>query len=165
MRRGLRGMPLSAVVIFLGVIGATGQQVTRNQQMTRDEVTRKLVGAWRYVGTTIDGVNKPRGKNPKGMIYYGPHGEMSVQIAPDVERKRAGAEMSPEEAKAAVTDYIAYFGSYTIDEKAGTVTHHRQASIQPGDSGELVRRYELVGDRLILRAANSTMEVTWERIR
>ena len=100
------------------------------------EVAKKLVGAWRYVGTTMDGVNKPRGINPKGLIYYGPHGEMSVQVAPDVERKMAGAAMTAEEAKIAVTDYIAYFGSYTIDEKAGTVTHHRQASIQPGDTGD-----------------------------
>jgi hypothetical protein len=90
---------------------------------------------------------------------------MSVQIAPDVERKRAGAAMTAEEAKIAVTDYIAYFGSYTIDEKAGTVTHHRQASIQPGDSGDLVRKYEFVGDRLILRSSNSKVEITWERIR
>jgi hypothetical protein len=28
-----------------------------------------------------------------------------------------------------------------------------------------VRRYELNGDRLILRAPNSTLEVTWERIK
>ncbi len=62
------------------------------------EVAKKLVGAWRYVGTTMDGVNKPRGINPKGLIYYGPHGEMSVQVAPDVERKMAGAAMTAEEA-------------------------------------------------------------------
>ena len=62
--------------------------------MTRDEVAKRLVGAWRYIGTKVDGVNKPRGSNPKGMIYYGPHGEMSVQVAPDVERKRAGAVMT-----------------------------------------------------------------------
>jgi hypothetical protein len=138
--------------------------MTRDQQMT-GEVAKKLVGAWRYVGTTIDGVNKPRGNNPKGIIYYGPHGEMSVQIAPDVARKRAGAAMTAEEAKIAVTDYIAYFGSYTIDEKARTLTHHRQASIQPGDSGDLERKYELVGDRLILRSPSSKLEITWERIR
>src|ERR1700681_4329119 len=77
----------------LGVTGASGEEMTRDQQMT-GEVAKKLVGAWRYVGTTIDGVNKPRGNNPKGIIYYGPHGEMSVQIAPDVERKRAGAAMT-----------------------------------------------------------------------
>ncbi len=99
------------------------------------------------------------------MIYYGPHGEMAVQIAPDVERKRAGAAMTPDEAFVALKDYIAYFGTYTVDEKAGTVIHHRHDNLQPGEGGDLVRRYEFVGDRLVLRPPNSTMEVTWERIK
>ena len=88
-----------------------------------------------------------------------------LQVAPDVKRTRAGAVMTPEEAKIALTDFISYFGTYTIDAQAGTVTHHRLDSIQPGDSGDLVRRYEFVGDRLVLRPPNSTMEVTWERIK
>jgi len=132
--------------------------------MTQSEVARKLIGAWRYIGTRINGASWNRGANPKGIIYYGPHGEMSVQVAPDVKRTRAGAVMTPEEAKIAVTDYVAYFGTYTIDEAAGTVTHHRQDSIQPGDSGDLIRRYEFTGNRLVLRPPNSTMEVMWERI-
>jgi len=133
--------------------------------MTDGEVANKLLGAWRYVGTRINGDNWDRGANPKGMIYYGPHGEMAVQIAPDVKRTRAEAVMSPQEAFTAVKDCIAYFGTYTVDEAAGTVTHHRQDSLQPGDNGDLVRRYELNGDRLTLRAPNSTLEVTWERIK
>jgi hypothetical protein len=128
-------------------------------------VAKEFIGAWRYVGTRIDGGKFDRGPNPKGMIYYGPHGEMSVQVAPDVKRTRAGAVMTPEEAKTALTDYIAYFGTYTIDERAGTVTHHRQATIQPGDIGDLVRRYDLSGDRLVLRGLNSSLEITWERIK
>ena len=99
---------------------------------TQGEVAKKLMGAWRYVGTRINGSNWDRGANPKGMIYYGPHGEMAVQIAPDVERKRAGDVMTPDEAKLALTDYIAYFGTYSIDEQAGTVTHHRQATHPAG---------------------------------
>jgi hypothetical protein len=99
------------------------------------------------------------------MIYYGPHGEMSVQVAPDIKRKRDGAVMTAEEAKTALTDYIAYFGTYTIDEQAGTVTHHRHDTIQPGDTGDLVRSYEFNGDRLILRGLNAPLEVTWERIK
>jgi hypothetical protein len=133
--------------------------------MTQSEVAKKLIGAWRYVGSTLDGQPVSRGANPKGMIYYGPHGEMSVQVAPDVKRTRVGAVMTPQEAQIAVTGYIAYFGSYTIDAQAGTVTHHRQDSIQPGDSGDLIRRYEFVGDRLVLRPPNSTAEITWERIK
>ena len=133
--------------------------------MTETDVARKLLGAWRYVGTRINGGNWDRGANPKGMIYYGPHGEMAVQIAPDVKRTRAGAVMTPEEAKIALTDYIAYFGTYTIDARTATVTHRRDGSIQPGDDGDLVRGFDLDGDRLVLRALNSTLEVTWERIK
>jgi hypothetical protein len=133
--------------------------------MSADEIAGKLRGAWRYVGTRINGANWDRGHSPKGMIYYGPHGEMAVQIAPDVKRTRGGAVMTAEEAKIAMTDYIAYFGTYTIDAEAGTVTHHRHDSLQPGDSGDLVRRYEFIGDRLVLRPPDSTLEVTWERIK
>jgi len=133
--------------------------------MTGGKVANRLLGAWRYMGTRINDSNWDRGANPKGMIYYGPHGEMAVQIAPDVKRTRAGAAMTPQEAFTAVKDYIAYFGTYTVDEAAGTVTHHRQDSLQPGDGGDLVRRYELNGDRLVLRAPNSPLEVTWERIK
>jgi len=133
--------------------------------MTGGKVANRLLGAWRYMGTRINDSNWDRGANPKGMIYYGPHGEMAVQIAPDVKRTRAGAAMTPQEAFTAVKDYTAYFGTYTVDEAAGTVTHHRQDSLQPGDGGDLVRRYELNGDRLVLRAPNSPLEVTWERIK
>jgi hypothetical protein len=135
------------------------------EAMADGDVAKRLVGAWRYVGTRLDGKTFDRGPNPKGMIYYGPHGEMSVQVAPDVKRKRAGAVMTPDEAKIALTDYIAYFGTYTVDETVGTVTHHRADTIQPGDAGDLVRSYEFDGDRLILRGLNAPLEVTWERIK
>jgi len=133
--------------------------------MTEAKAANKLLGAWRYIGTRINGSNWDRGANPKGMIYYGPHGEMAVQIAPDVKRPRAGAVMTPQEAFTAVKDYIAYFGTYSVDEQSGTVTHYRQDSLQPGDTGDLVRRYEFIDDRLVLRAPNSMLEVTWERIK
>lgn len=129
------------------------------------EIANKLLGSWRYLGTRIDGRSWDRGASPKGMLYYGSHGEMSVQVIPDIERKKAGAMMTPEEAFIAVKDYIAYVGTYSVDESAGTVTHHRQAALQPGDIGPLVRACEFIGDKLTLRPPGSTMEVMWERIR
>jgi hypothetical protein len=78
------------------------------QTEKQQSAAQRLMGAWRYIGTRINGGNWDRGKNPKGMIYYGPHGEMAVQIAPDVERKRAGAVMTPEEA------FIALKGLYRL---------------------------------------------------
>ena len=130
------------------------------------EVAQKFLGAWRYVGTMLDGKPRPgRGANPKGIIVYDPSGHMAVHVAPDRLKPRAGKEPTPEEAREALKDSIAYFGTYTIDERARTVTHHRHASIQPGDAGDLVRGYEFVGDRLILRPVGTTQEVIWERIR
>ena len=46
---------------------------------------------------------------------------------------KAGAKPTPEEALDALDDYIAYFGTYSIDEHARTVTHHRLGSVQPSD--------------------------------
>jgi len=126
----------------------------------------RLVGSWRYLRTTIDG--KPdagRGANPKGIIIYTEHGDMACHVAPDREVTRAGKEPTGDEAKAALANHIAYFGTYSVDENRRTVTHHRLGSVQPGDKADLVRNYEFVGDRLILRPAGTTAEVVWERIK
>jgi hypothetical protein len=130
------------------------------------EIAKRFFGAWRYLGSTVDGKPRPgRGAHPKGVIIYDPSGAMAVHISPERPFPKAGAEPTAEEALNAVKDTIAYFGTFSIDERAGTVTHHRQASIQPGDGGDMVRAYEFVGDRLILRPLGKSQEITWERIR
>jgi hypothetical protein len=129
------------------------------------DAAKRIAGAWRYVGTWVDGQPRNRGANPKGLIYYGPNGEMSVQIGPDHPRPKAGKEPSGDEAKIALDGYIAYFGTYSIDEKAGSVTHHRQSSVQPGDGGDLVRLYEFKDDKLILRPPGVKQEIIWQRIK
>jgi hypothetical protein len=127
---------------------------------------QRLIGSWRYIGSNVDGKPHPgRGANPKGIIMYDVHGHMSCHVAPDRVTTRAGKEATPDEAKAALADYISYFGTYSVDEQARTVTHHREGSIQPGDKGDLVRGYEFVGDRLILRPVGVVHEVIWERIK
>jgi hypothetical protein len=100
----------------------------------------------------------------KGIIIYDPSGYMAAQVFPDG-RTKAGQEPTPDEAKKALTGLVGYFGRYTIDERAGTVTHHREATVQPGEGGAVVRGYEFVGDRLILRPAGRVHEVIWERIK
>jgi Lipocalin-like domain len=159
-------MRVFCLILTLTVLGPLTMQSASAQSPSQSEVAQRLAGAWRYVGTWIDGKPRPgRGDNPKGMIVYTAGGHMTVQIAPDRERKKAGREPTPEEAKFALENYVAYFGTYTIDERAGTLTHHRWASIQPGDRTEVVRAYEFVGDRLILRPPDTTQEIVWERIK
>ena len=154
-----------SVMLLAAVTGAMGAPGAGAQPLPPGEAAKLIVGAWRYISTTVDGKPRDRGAKPTGMIYYGPHGEMSVHIAPDRPRPKAGPEPTGEEAKAAIADYVSYFGTYTIDERAGTVTHHRKSSIQPGDTGDFVRRYTFAGDRLILRPLNVNQEITWERIK
>jgi len=125
----------------------------------------RLIGSWRYLGATLDGKPVGRGAEPKGIIIYDTHGHMACHVAPDREVPRSGNEPTAEEARAALADHVAYFGTYSVDERAHTVTHHRQGSVQPGDKGDLIRGYEFVGDRLILRPVGTTREVLWERIK
>jgi len=127
---------------------------------------QRLIGSWRHVGSTVNG--QPRlgqGARPRGIIMYDAHGHMACQVAPDRNVTRTGDKPTGEEAVAALDGHIAYFGTYSVDEKARTVTHHRQGSVQPGDIGDLVRGYEFTDDRLILRPAGTNAEVVWERIK
>ncbi len=97
---------------------------------------------------------------------YDANGHMACHVAPDRVVPKAGKEPTGDEAKAALADHIAYFGTYSVDEKARTVTHHREGSVQPDDKGDVVRGYEFVGDRLILRPVGPVAhEVIWERIK
>jgi len=124
--------------------------------------THPLVGAWRYVDALMDGQStRPGGK---GIIYYAPSGDMMCQVSPG-NVARAGAKATPEEALAALDGHIAYFGSFTIDDGAQTVTHHRLGSVQPGDTADLVRRFKIDGDRLVLNPPGTNYEVHWTRIK
>lgn len=131
--------------------------------------TNELIGTWQLVSIMRNEQPDPeRGAHPKGLIYYDQTGHMAVQIMPDRMRpKYAASEPTPDEVKAALTGYTAYFGTYTLDEHAGTVTHHRIGNIKPGAAVDVVRRFEIVSDgHLILTPVEEpNVRLTWERIK
>ena len=125
---------------------------------------------WRLVGITADGrIREDRGARPTGLIVYDASGWMAAQIQPDrPPAAMAGDAPTGAEAIAALHGYTAYFGPFTIDEAAKTVTHHRVGSVSPGWSRhkDFVRRYSFDGpDRVILRPVNNTNELIWERMK
>jgi hypothetical protein len=74
--------------------------------------------------------------------------------------------------------YAAYFGTFTLDAKAGTVTHHLQDNLVPGRQGtDNVRWFEFQGpDRLllipvedgkggVLARKDATYKLLWERLK
>jgi hypothetical protein len=76
-----------------------------------------------------------------------------------------------DEAKQAFEGYRAWFGSYTVDSKAGVIVHHIEGSLFPNYVGTDQRRFfSLSGNRLTLRTPpivrggqSSTFEMVWDR--
>ena len=140
------------VVIFLMQLGAHGGS---GQTPVTGGDTQRFIGSWRAVA---DG--------QVGIMIYDDLGNMAVQVMPTRPRQKyAGAQPTPDEAKDAMTGYLAYFGTYTVDESAHTITHHRKGSINPGQVGQdAVRHYEFApGDRLILIPVETGNRIIWER--
>ena len=148
----------------------------------QDNVAQKLVGAWRLVSVVgTDPTFHFAFDHPTGVIIYDRSGWMSVQI--DIKGVRTPFVSGPsggtgEEKVAAFDNYIAYYGTYTLDLKAQTVTHHLQDATQPNWRGaKNVRWFEFQGnDRLLLipredgkgglvARNNATFKLLWERIK
>jgi hypothetical protein len=153
-----------AVGLFaVGAIAQLGFPSALGQTMSQDEVAKRLIGMWRLVSAP----SPARGQNPTGFIIYDRSGNMAAQIMPDRARpKFTTTQPTPEEAKEALIGYTAYFGTYTVDGNAKTVTHHRTGNINPGAATTVVRRFEFVGDdRVILRPMENKNILTWERVK
>jgi hypothetical protein len=95
-----------------------------------------FVGTWKllsYEQRRPNGeVVYPRGRDPLGVLMYDRNGRMSVQImARDWLERPADyvQKASPEELRATLTGYSAYFGTYEVNLGGGYVVHHVQGSI------------------------------------
>lgn len=118
----------------------------------------RFVGSWllqSFVFRYDDGeVVKAMGDHPLGILMYDGQGNMSVHLS--VRERKPFADTTQdtgtfEEESEAYRTYRAYFGSYTVDETARTVTHHVAQSTIPHRAGiDLVRRYTFSeGGRLL----------------
>ena len=114
------------------------------------------------------------GPNPQGRLMYDKGGRMSVHLADPHRRPFVSGDPfrgAPEELKGAFEGYFGYFGTYTVDEEAGVVTHHVEGASYPNFVGTDQRRlFRLQGSRLVLRTppglaggADITYVATWER--
>jgi hypothetical protein len=150
-------------------------------------VRDQLIGTWSLVSrvsTLADGSVLPDpllGAAPKGVLIYDRSGHISVQLS----RQGRTVEMIPDEcaeaAKVRGTDdtaqqllgYDAYFGTFTVDEKAGMVTHHLEIALFPGDVGKSIQRnFSISGDKLTYKFNTTTRDgravtrtLVWERMK
>ena len=176
---GLFNVSIGVCVVAASTALASRTVATAQAPRQSSAVAARFIGTWalvNYESNTAEN-REGRGDHPIGLIYYDRTGHMAVQIAPDRTRRRfsgpasglfSGPRPTPEEALDAISGYAAYFGTYTVDERAQTVTHKRIANLNPGGLGDFVRRYEFpTEDRLILTPLERTelraVRLTWER--
>ena len=138
----------------------------------------RFVGTWRLLecyGKWSDGrISYPYGDKPEGQLIYDGHGNFSGQIAgsgrPAFETGNL-LKGTPEEIKTAFEGYIAYYGTYEVDESKGQVTHHVQSALFPNWIGDIqTRNFEFEGKKLRLNTqlikgsrADLTNTLLWER--
>jgi lipocalin-like protein len=138
-----------------------------------DSVPQQLVGRWEVV--SLD--SRPNassewtadyGPHPTGYIQYDAGGKMSVQFCGDPPAKKfaSGNDQRPtgDEAKAANLNYVAYFGTYTVNEEQHAVTHHVKGSLLPSYNGtDQLRLFTVEGDVLTI-AVKDQVGSEWRRV-
>ncbi len=148
-------------------------------------VSDKFIGAWTLqslVTTDADGnETNPYGRSPIGQIVYTDTGRVALhQMNPDAELPDFSG-LTPSVALSRFAgSFFAYWGTYTIDATAGTVTHHLEGAMDQTYMGtDQVRQFEFVGDDTLLLTTvvdvddeftreaglSGTNVLTWERVR
>jgi hypothetical protein len=130
----------------------------------------RFVGTWKLVSvedrSAAGEVEYPYGEDPVGVLVYDSTGRMAVQIMRS-DRPHLSSDnlrdAHAEEIRAAADGFTAFFGSYIVDEAHGRVIHTVEGHLTPNSVGKnLVRAYEFVEDRLILRPGRSRT-IVWKR--
>jgi lipocalin-like protein len=121
---------------------------------------QQLVGTWRLIALDEQ---QPNGQmhhcDCSGMFVFTSDGHAAVQVMSRNAQAGAGSGYSQ-------GGYEASFGSYVVDEQTHTFTFHIQGALVRSLIGkDLPRRYELSGNRLVVRPTSTEehWSVTWER--
>lgn len=148
---------------WIGVVAIAGLlQIpsVKAQAVEHRTDTERLIGAWHLEHIDSPGTDgKPSNiPQPTGMLIYTRDGHMSVQLM----YARSASSLSNEYVR---NGYEASFGTYSVDEKTHTLTHHVEGSITTDllVGKDLPRIYALTGGRLTIRSANPEehWSVTW----
>ena len=128
----------------------------------------RFIGAWQLISQIsrhADGtVFYPRGEKAHGLLMYDRSGMMSAQLM------RPDHQDLSNDLDTALTVYLAYYGTYTVDEVARTVTHHvKDCSYNGWENTDQVRTFVFEGDRLTLtapspRPGEGDRVIVWQRL-
>lgn len=164
---------------------ALNQQANCSETLL-SQATSQLVGVWKLTNyetknSTGEILTQAPWHFTDGLLMYDSKGNMAVQLVDDSHPKFPEGkfadivknELNPEVLKASILGYLAYFGTYTVNEEKGFITHHVKASTNNTSGTDQQRGFELQGNSLILtKLAGSTpvkkdqltTKITWQRM-
>jgi hypothetical protein len=155
-----RAAAASALVLSALALGAVAAGATplAGQESAGNVSVDRFLGSWElveWIATNQRGATTyPYGEDAQGQISYTADGRMSAHL------------MSPPEDPAdAPPQHLAYWGTFTLQPAAGTVTHHVMGADRPNWIGsDQVRQFRFAGqDRLVLSVGQQ--HLTWQRAR
>lgn len=139
-----------------------------------------LVGTWELrsredrTDTGERRIDPALGADPIALLVYDAHGRFTAQFM-----KRDRSEPAPEAAAAAGPNnsrarggYDAYFGTYTVDDAAGTVTQRLTGALSPENVGQvLTRAMTVAGNELTIELETTSADgvpvirtLRWDRV-
>jgi len=148
-----------AAILFLSAALLSAFSATDDDRSAANRLATQLVGTWqivKFVDTDPSGkATYPYGEHPAGFLIYDSTGHMSVQgmRVPATPAFASGDDEKGTEAevRSAYDGYVAYFGTYRVDENKSVVTHIVEGSLHPSYIGtEQSRPFKLNGDVLVI---------------
>jgi hypothetical protein len=132
-------------------------------------LSQALLGTWRLVSRedrTASGerrIDPALGADPIALLVYDRGGNFAAQFMKRDRRTDAGVPAAsglPNNSRA-VGGYDAYFGSYTVDDAAGTVTQRLQGALSPENVGlVLTRSMQVSDDELVIQLDTASADGT-----
>ncbi len=129
----------------------TWDRVPQLQNFT--PANRQLLGFWRHVverrlneatGAVINEATRA-----PSVIVYTASGYVGVHFPPLNRARFASTLPTDDEARAAITGFVSYYGAYTL--YPGLVFHHRLMILGNTQADSLRRFYDITGDQLTLK--------------
>jgi lipocalin-like protein len=148
------------ILVLLGCCEAFGYA---SQQGLSNAHTR-ILGAWQLESRTVRGargetLDPVLGKQPLGRLFYDASGRMSLQMMRQGRAQAITTPSNPGDAnnQRVVLGYDSYFGTFQLNESAGTITHHVEGSLFPEDLGkDFVRSFSIDGNTFTLSFTSRT---------
>jgi hypothetical protein len=145
----------------------------------REALMQQLVGTWRLVSsefrTSAGAVIHPLGEDAQGLCLISAEGYLAGQLMRRDRPAFAGGDQAsgtPEEVRAAMEGYVAYYGPFELDPEGRRLVTRVEGSLFPNWLGsEQERFYRFEGDRMTLTTPPMALGdeefhgvLVWERL-